>query len=87
MNTTGAEATSITFPAHVTNAQGEQECCAEKGDLFAFLARSNCFVNVAEIEAFLQDYCSDSGAIPQVRSPKKRKSRRDVGPDFYSAYA
>ena len=82
----GTEATSIQFPAHVSNALGEQESCADKAELFAFLSRSECFHNVAEIRAFLEDYCSDSGAIPQVRTAGNTRQKRDLGPDFYSAY-
>lgn len=86
MTPSGAEATSIHFPAHVTNARGAKECCADKSALFAFLSRSKCFVNVAELDAFLKEYCGDNGAIPRVRR-KERSAKRDTGPDFYSAYA
>ena len=90
MNTAGAEATSIQFPAHVSNALGEQESCADKAELFAFLASSKCFHNVAEICAFLEDYCGDVGEVPKVRTAgktRKPRQKRDVGPDFYSVYA
>lgn len=87
MTASGAEATSIHFPAHVTNARGAKECCANVDELRNFLKGTKCFHNVTELDVFLNEYCGDNSAIPKVRSPKKRQFRRDAGPDFYSAYA
>lgn len=86
MTPSGAEATSINFPAHVTNAWGVKDCCADLDHLRNFLIGARCFYNIAELDAFLKEYCGDNGAIPRVRR-KSRSGKRDAGPDFYTAYA
>lgn len=86
MTASGAEATSIHFPAHVTNARGMKDCCANGSELRDFLIKTKCFHNLAELDAFLIEYCGDTGAIPRVRR-KARSTKRDAGPDFYTAYA